>query len=272
MPGRTVVRCAHRTWLPRSLLCLALALPTGSSPVRAQLTGGQLAGSQLAANPAAPPPLTVEQIGAQLQHTSDLRALALRSYESRRVMTLSYKGKLADKLASETVQMTYTAPGSKQFVILSANGSPLLRDSVFQRAMDSEQEAAGRTDIHMTPANYEMKLLGSERLPEGECYVLSVTPRHNNRFTYRGKIWVQSTDFAIVRIDAEPVETPSFWVKNGLFRTEYSKVGDFWFPTRMISNSHIRLGGDATLTIQYGPYHILSTNPTPTSPSPRAME
>ncbi len=261
MPGRTVVRSAHRTWLTAILLCLALFLVAGG-----------LLRSQAADNAATPPPLTVEQIAAQIQHTSDTRALALRSYESRRVMTLSYKGKLADKVASETVQMTYTAPGSKQFLILSADGSPLLRDSVFQRAMDSEQEAAGRTDVRLTPANYEMKLLGTERLPEGECYVLSVTPRHNNRFTYRGKIWVQSTDFAIVRIDAEPVETPSFWVKNGSFRTEYSKVGDFWFPARMISNSHIRLGGDATLTIQYGPYHILSANPVPSSPAAQAME
>lgn len=261
MPGHLAGQSAHRPWLTASLLCLAFALIAGR-PVRAQVSGFV----------AAPPPLSVEQIAAQVQHTTEARALALRSYESRRVMTLSYKGKLADKLASETVQMTYTAPGSKQFVILAANGSPLLRDSVFQRAMDSEQEAAGRSDTRMTPANYEMKLLGSERLPEGECYVLSVAPRHNNRFTYRGRIWVQREDFAIVRVEAEPVETPSFWVKNGSFRTEYSKVGGFWFPARMISNSHIRLGGDATLTIQYGPYHILSTNPVPTAASAQAMK
>lgn len=237
----------YRTRMPGILLCLTaqVFIPCFSPAQTREVT---------------PPlqPLTVEQIAAAVQHTSDLRSGALHSYESRRVMTLSYKGRLADKLASETVQMTYTAPSSKQFVILSANGSPLLRDSVFQRAMDSEQEAAGRTDTRMTPENYEMKLLGTERLPEGECYVLSVVPRHNNRFTYRGRIWIQSRDFAVVRIDAEPVETPSFWIKNGSFRTDYSKVGDFWFPARMVSNSHIRLGGEATLTIQYGPYHVLS--------------
>ena len=249
MLGLTAIRGVHgRGWITAAL-CLALGWNVPGS-----------AGEQMPGRAALP--LTVEQITAQVQRTSDNRALALRSYQSLRVMTLSYKGRLANKLASETVQMTYTAPGSKQFVILSANGSPLLRDSVFQRAMDSEQEAAGRSDTHLTPANYEMKLLGSERLPEGECYVLSVNPRHNNRFSYRGRIWVQSTDFAVVRVDAEPVEAPSFWVKNGSFHMEYAKIGEFWLPQRMVSNSHIRLGGEAVLTIQYGPYQILKVNST----------
>ncbi len=263
MLGFTAIRGVHNRKRRAAVLCLAICW-TVPAPA-----GGQVAGTA-----PAPPPLTVEQIAAQLQRTTDNRLLTLRSYESLRVMTLSYKGRLADKTASETVQMTYTAPGSKQFVILSASGSPLLRDSVFQRAMDSEQEAAGRSDTHMTPANYDMKLLGTERLPEGQCYVLSVAPRHKNRFTYRGKIWVQSTDFAVVRIEAEPVETPSFWVKNGSFQAVYSKVGGFWLPQRMVSNSHIRLGGDATLTIQYGPYHILSAIPLQgqAPPQTQAME
>lgn len=248
MLGLTAIRRVHGPSLIAVLLCLAVGTVT---PTPSQGQGSE----------PAPPPLTVEQIAAHVQHTGDFRTAALHSYESRRVMTLAYKGRLADKLVSETVEMTYTAPASKQFVILSANGSPLLRDSVFQRAMDSEQEAATRTDTHLTPANYDMKLLGTERLPEGDCYVLSITPRHLNRFAYRGRIWVQSTDFAVIRIDAQPVETPSFWVKNGSFRTEFSKVGDFWFPARMVSTSHIRLGGDATLTIQYGPYTILSATP-----------
>lgn len=259
MPGLRDVRRTRGTAWIAVVLCLAFS---SLRPASLRSQTGTIS----------PPPLTVEEIAANVQRISDLRSLTLRSYESRRVMTLSYKGRLADKLASETVQMTYTAPGSKQFVILSANGSPLLRDSVFQRAMDSEQEAAGRTDTRLTPANYEMKLLGSERLPEGDCYVLSVVPRHNNRFTYRGRIWVQGKDFAVVRVEAVPVETPSFWVKNGSFRTDYSKIGDFWFPSRMTSNSHVRLGGDATLTIQYGPYHVLSTTPIPVSDFSPAMD
>lgn len=217
--------------------------------------------AQVAGTEAILPPLSADQIAARVQDRNRLRSAALHSYESVRTMTLAYKGAMADKQATETVQMTYTAPSSKQFVILSAVGSPLLRDSVFQRAMDSEQQAAARGDLNFTADNYEMTLLGTAHLPEGDCYLLSVNPRHNNHFNFRGKVWVQGKDFAVVRIEAQPVEEPSFWVKNGEFRTDYSKVGDFWFPTRMVSSSHVRMGGDATLTIQYGSYRILSANP-----------
>ncbi len=250
MPGLTAIRRAYDTGRVSAVLCLVLTLIA---------FGGPQGQSQAKGN--GPPPLTVDQIAAGMQRTSGLRENGLQNYESRRVMTLSYKGKLADKIATETVEMTYTAPGTKQFVILSASGSPLLRDSVFQRAMDSEREAAARTDVHVNSANYDMKLLGSEQLPQGDCYVLAVTPRHNNHFTYHGKIWVHSTDFAIVRVEAEPVETPSFWIRNGSFHVDYAKVGDFWLPAHMVSVSHIRLGGEATLSIQYGPYHILNAIP-----------
>lgn len=260
-------RLFGRRSLPKRLLATGLGLTI------AGFTWAQVAGTE-----SSQPALSVEQIAAHVQQRNDLRAAALQSYESLRVMTLAYKGTLTNKQATETVQMTYTAPSSKQFVILSAMGSPLLRDSVFQRAMDSEQQAATRGDTRITLANYDMKLLGRDHLPEGDCYVLSVEPRHNNHFTFRGKIWVQSAEFAIVRIEAQPVETPSFWVKNGEFRTDYSKVGDFWFPARMVSSSHIRLGGDATLTIQYGPYRILSAKPVkallppPASATQQALE
>lgn len=239
---------------------LACVAPAGSQ------TG--LSAEHAASNQAAPS-LSAEQIAQRMQQRFLLRTEALQSYESRRVMTLAYKGTLADKVASETVQMTFTAPGSKQFVILSAMGSPLLRDSVFQRAMDSEQQAAARGENAIVPANYEMQLVGTERLPEGACYILSVVPRHPGRFSFHGRIWVHATEFVVVRIEAQPVESPSFWVKNGAFHTEFSKVGDFWFPARTVSSSHVRLGGEAVLTIEYGSYHILNAHPLP-APAPVA--
>jgi hypothetical protein len=177
---------------------------------------------------------------------------------------MSYKGVLPDKQVSETVEMTFTAPATKRFEVLSASGSPFLRESVFQREIESEKEATAQGDVTVTPATYEMRLVGREHLPQGECYVLEVSPRVKNKFGFEGKIWVQSPDFAVVRVEAKPVENPSFWVRGGEFQTNYEKVSGFWFPQKMTSSSHVRLGGDATLTIQYGPYRIVSAEPLAT--------
>ena len=208
--------------------------------------------------------LTAEQIAGHLEAMNGRRDAALKSYESRRVMTLMYKGLLTNKRASETVLMTFTAPGTKDFKSLSESGSRLLRDNVFQREIDNEQAAAGadaRLERALTPANYNLRLVGEAQLPQGDCYILEVSPKTRSRFGYSGRVWVQSTDFAVVRIQAQPSENPSFWVEDGQFTSTFEKIGNFWLPSQTVSTSHVRLGGDATFDIQFGPYRILDALP-----------
>ena len=63
-------------------------------------------------------------------------------------------------------------------------------------------------------------------------------------------------DFAICRIEAEPAQNPSFWIKRTEIHHTYLKVGDFWLPSDNRSVSSLRLGGLATLTIRYEDYKI----------------
>ena len=64
------------------------------------------------------------------------------------------------------------------------------------------------------------------------------------------------TDFAVTRIEAEPAQNPSFWTKKNEIHHEYKKFQSFWLPTRNESVSYIRLGGRATLTIEYMDYRV----------------
>jgi len=77
-----------------------------------------------------------------------------------------------------------------------------------------------------------------------------------SRHVYRGQVWVDGTDFAVTRIEAEPAENPSFWTKKSQIRQEYRKVEGFWLPLKNESVSYIRLGGRATLTIEYKDYSL----------------
>jgi hypothetical protein len=60
----------------------------------------------------------------------------------------------------------------------------------------------------------------------------------------------------VTRIEAEPAENLSFWTKKSEIHCEYKKVRAFWLPARNESVSHIRLGGRATLTIEYKDYQV----------------
>jgi hypothetical protein len=204
-------------------------------------------------------PLSVDQVINNLVRNDKERAQALRHYESTRVYRLSYRGFPGDRDAEMTVAATYDSPSTKSFRVISQTGSKLIVDRVFKRLLESEKEAA-EPEMHartlLNRANYDIALIGYEASDKGSQYVLAVYPKTRSKYLYRGKVWVDATDFAVTRIDAEPAQNPSFWTKKSEIHHEYMKVQDFWLPRRNESISYIRLGGRATLTIEYDNYRV----------------
>jgi hypothetical protein len=210
-------------------------------------------------------PLRVDQVVNNLIARDRERANALRHYECNRVYRLAYRGFPGDRDAEMTVQATYDSPSTKNFKILSQSGSRLVIDRVFKRLLESEKEAA-EPGVHaktlLNRENYDMALVAFEpsdtRLNKDSQYVLAVFPKTKNKYLYRGKVWVDGTDFAVTRIEAEPAQNPSFWTKKSEIHHDYMKVQDFWLPRRNESISYIRLGGRATLTIEYSDYKVIA--------------
>jgi hypothetical protein len=89
------------------------------------------------------------------------------------------------------------------------------------------------------------------------AWVLRVTPKVNNKFTYRGKVWVSEDDYATVKIQGEPAKNPSWWINHASFESVYLRRGNVWLPATNVSSSHVRIGGEATLTIAYGTYPVV---------------
>jgi len=204
-------------------------------------------------------PLTVDQVVNNLIARDRERANTLRHYECKRVYRLAYRGFPGDRDAEMRVEATYDSPSTKSFKIISQSGSKLIFDRVFKRLLDSEKEAAA-PDMHertlLNRSNYDFALIAYEPAENGGQYLLAVYPKTKSKYLYRGKIWVDGNDFAVTRIEAEPAQNPSFWTKKSDIHHEYVKVGDFWLPRRNESVSYIRLGGRATLTIEYNNYRV----------------
>ena len=204
-------------------------------------------------------PLSVDQVVNNLIRRDIERAQALSQSESTRVYHLSYRGFPGDRDAEMTVEATYDSPSTKRFQVVSQTGSNLVINRVFKRLLDSEKEAAA-PEMHartlLNRDNYSFALIGFEPSEQGSQYVLAVYPKEKSKYVYRGTVWVDGTDFAVTRIDAEPAQNPSFWTKKNEIHHEYMKVGDFWLPRSNESVSYIRLGGRATLTIEYKNYRV----------------
>jgi len=240
MKRKSIVRRWHRG----TVLCVLIA--AYCMPVRAVDT-----------NASSEP--SVDVIVEKMQAANLLRAEALLGYSGRRVYKVDYHGFPSGRHAEMTVEAVYTSPAQKEFRIVSESGSKLLLQHVLYRLLDSEKEAlqnANRKQTAMSTENYTFRFVNTEQGAEGKCYVLQVEPKIKNKFLYRGRIWVDAEDFAVARIEGKPAKNPSWWISSTEVHHCYSKVDRFWLPVHNESVTHVRVGGQAVLTIEYTDYKI----------------
>jgi len=211
------------------------------------------------ANPAVPATLTSAQIVEEMERHNQARSNALKSLQSTRHYQAEYRGFSKKIVAGMEVEYSYDAKSGKRFRIVTQSGSKIICDKVLKRAVDSELEASKNSGATaLTPANYKFHLAGTDSVGGRPAYVLDVEPVAASKFLYRGKIWVDAAEFALVMIDAEPAKNPSFWISRTRIRQTFAKSGNFWLPEMNRSESKVRIGGTAAFTIDYGRYEIVA--------------
>jgi hypothetical protein len=200
-----------------------------------------------------------DEVVARLMSRNAERAQKLRSFDSIRQYSLDYTG-FPSLSARMEVRASYRAPGTREFTVISESGSSLLRKHVLHKLLESEQEsasdAANRDAILLSTANYRFSLLGCESGDSRPLYVMRVEPLRETKFLYRGTIWIDSQDFAVTRIEAEPAKNPSFWTIRSRIHHQYQKIGEFYLPALNQTVTDVRLGGKAVLTIRYLDYKL----------------
>lgn len=240
----------HRLKCAALLLTLGLTFSHSTAPAAAQ------AGSS---NPTAKSSLTVDQVVSRMEQKNRERAEALRKFRGVRVYRMEYHGFFSNREAEMTVNLDYTAPADKVFTVVSQSGTKFVIDHVFNALLDGEKEATSAENQRRTALsseNYNFTLARADDSRDPAHYVLNVIPRTDNKFLYRGKVWIDARDFAVTQVEAELSKSPSFWIKKSEIRHRYEKVGDFWLPAENKTESSIRLGGHAILSIEYKDYEI----------------
>jgi hypothetical protein len=231
-----------RAWIPMMVLlvCAPAAWPQGQPGL---------------------PTLEADQVVQRLMEKNQERADSLQHYIGKRTYHLEYRGFPASADATMEVEVNFDAPASKRFTVLNASGSKLIQNRVFHRLMESEEQAgdsSNRKHTELGPNNYTFSLAGTD----GTNYVLNVEPKEDSRFLYRGKIWVDAHDFAVTRIEAQPARNPSFWTTKSVIHHTYQKVDNgFYLPKENKTVTSVRLGGVATLTIEYQSYQVTAAKP-----------
>lgn len=207
-------------------------------------------------NPSPALGLNEAQIVAGIRDRNRIQNQTLMRYSALRTYSVVYHG-MGTITARMQVEVTYDAAQGKSFRIVSQSGAVLLRDAVLKRAVDSEKEASKQKEATaLTPANYRFRLTGNGVVNGRRVYILDVKPVKPEKFLYRGTIWVDAASFGVVKIEAAPAKSPSIWISHSTISVTDELTDGFWLPQQTQSQTMVRLGGRATLTIDYGHYRI----------------
>ena len=147
--------------------------------------------------------------------------------------------------------------GSKHFDVVTEEGWKTANHKILRKMLESEAETSEpqtRPKSRLTPDNYSFSLVETGSIADRPTYVIDVRPKREDKYLFEGRIWVDVSDYALVRAEGKPAKNPSFWTRSIHFIHEYHKNGDFWFPTTTASITEARFFGETDVTIQYFDY------------------
>ena len=162
-----------------------------------------------------------------------------------------------DKRSEITVRVRADQDGTKHFDVVSEEGWKTANTHVLRKMVESEAETSRpdmRSKTKINPENYDFEITGTELVSTRPTYVLEVIPKRKDKYLFRGRIWVDAQDYALVRAEGSPAKNPSFWTKSTHFVQIYYKSGPFWFPRSTQSVTEVRIFGTTDVTIEYFDY------------------
>lgn len=219
--------------ITKSILILAIAILAGTTAVSQAI-------DQL-------PPTS--HVIAKMMEADAVRHSEMTGYTVLRRYIAVNKKRHAEML----VRVSCDGTGADHFSILSEKGSRAIRNHVFRKILREEAKVSRRgtrKSTLLTPANYMFQIMGEQAIGSGPAYVIAVSPKSISKYSIEGTIWVDASDYSIVRIEGQPARTPSFWVRSVQFVHTYRKVGRFWLASSTRTKSRIWIFGDSELTIQ----------------------
>jgi len=205
--------------------------------------------------------LSADEIVLRVMQHDAARRASLAEYGSERTYRMEYKGPIGERQALMRVRMDFSSPDTKRFTVVSESGSTIFCHQVLRKLMEGEQEGAleaNRLRSMLSPANDFLKLAGDDRLNGVDAWVLEVRPREENRFNYKGRVWISKDDYGVMRIVGSPAKTPTWLMGSSTFDYRYARIGQFWLPERNDTVSHLRIGGEIRLSVVYGTYRIVT--------------
>jgi hypothetical protein len=221
------------------------------------------AGAFTSALHAQTPAPTADEVVAMMFTRDGAREAASGGYTGRREYTL--ENHRLNKHAQMVVNITCDQNGQKHFEVISEEGWKSANKRVLRPMVETESDSSRpetRAKNRINSDNYSFRMIETSPIEGRMAYVIEATPKRADKSLFRGRIWVDTEDYALARVEGEPAKNPSFWTKSVHFVQQYQKSGQLWFPYMTISVTDARIFGKTDVNIHYFDYKAVSEAPT----------
>ena len=195
---------------------------------------------------------TVDEILRRMMARNEWQDRALVEFRAqRRFYAMNARFKTDSTMYVQTV---FRHPDQVQSTVTKHEGSKIIRSRVFDKILEAESETHSRKDkqqVDIIPANYDFILKGQENCDGRSCFHMKIAPKHRDKYSHDGEIWVDGEDYSIVRIHGAPAKRPSIWTLKTEIDRRYKKIDGVWLPERLDSSSNIMIAGHSVLSIEY---------------------
>ena len=193
---------------------------------------------------------------------------AVAGYTVREQYNL-YRDSSTTPAAQETILTTYNRATGKEYTPIAQSGSALLRSAVLDHILAGEKEVnlpANRESALLTSRNYNLRPEpGTVEKNGRQCIAVDIRPRRKSPHLFNGKVWVDASDFTVLRLEGIPAQSPSVFAGQTQVVRDYAKIDGFSMATHAEARSHSFFFGDTLITIDYTNYQI-DRDPTAADP------
>jgi MucB/RseB N-terminal domain len=203
-----------------------------------------------------PAVLSSDEILARIESETNRRHTLLKEYSGSRHYTL--QNLRFGKQAEVGVLMSYRQGDGERYAVLTRSGSDAL-NGIVDKVLASEAGESTplkNADHQITAVNYRVRLLGTEIVAGRSCYVLGLAPKIKSRYLVVGKAWVDTTSYAVVRIEGQFAASISLLIGAPRISEEFIEVNGFWLPGHVRSVTSSFLLGPTELNILFSNYRL----------------
>jgi len=190
------------------------------------------------------PPPALDQLVTAVEQAQQQNRSRLRPYRVTREYRLAGRDK-PEKASRVIAEVNFQPPFSKTYNIREGDGSAA---KLVRRLLETERQLSGSPEIEISRRNYDFRLAGTEHVEAQDCYILELVPKRRDKGLVEGRIWVDGQTFLIHRLEGKPAKSPSWWVRDTVFRMTFGPISGMWLQTSSEAQARVRLLGTRILT------------------------